>query len=39
MMKAIETDDETNLVTRVARKVTIVQLKIKTEQIISVFKS
>jgi hypothetical protein len=38
MMKAIQTDDETNLVTRVAHKVTIVQLKIKAEQIIVVFK-
>jgi len=37
MMKAIDTDDETNLVTCVAHKVTIVQLIIKIEQIISVF--
>jgi hypothetical protein len=37
MMKTIVTDDETNLVTRVAHKVTTVQLIIKTEKIISVF--
>ena len=38
VMKTMQTDDETNLVTRVDYKVTIVQLKIKSEQTISVFK-
>jgi hypothetical protein len=38
MIKTIQTDNETNLVTRIAYNVTIVQLKIKAEQIISVFK-
>jgi hypothetical protein len=37
MMKSIQTDDENNLVTRVAHKVTIVQIEIKAEQIITVF--
>lgn len=37
-MKAMQTDDETNLVTRVDYKVAIMQLKIKSEQTVSIFK-
>jgi len=38
MMKAIQTDDETNMATRAAHKVTIVLIIIKAGKIISVFK-
>jgi hypothetical protein len=38
MMKSIQTDDENNLVTRVAYNVITVQLQIKAEQIITIFK-